>query len=201
MARLGREFFERYTPVVARDLLGCRLVRMWRDKRLSGIIVETEAYRGRGDPASHAYPGKTARNAVMFGDAGHAYVYFSYGFHNCLNVTTEGPGTPGAVLLRALEPQDGASEMARWRGVKDLRQVADGPGKLTRALRVDRSFNGEDLIDSHRLFVESGPTPGGVRRSERVGISRGTERKWRFYVAGSEFVSPGKPSRRSSQNP
>ena len=201
MARLCREFFERYTPIVARDLLGCRLVRVWRGKRLSGTIVETEAYRGRGDPASHAYPGKTARNAVMFGDAGHAYVYLSYGFHYCLNVTTEGPGTPGAVLLRALEPLDGASEMARRRGVKDLRQVADGPGKLTRALRVDRSLNGEDLIDSHRLFVESGPTPGGVRRSERVGISRGTSRKWRFYVAGSEFVSPGKPSRRSSQNP
>jgi len=201
MARVGREFFERYTPEVARDLLGCRLVRVWRGRRLSGVIVETEAYRGRGDPASHAYPGMTARNAVMFGDAGHAYVYFSYGFHNCLNVTTERPGIPGAVLLRALEPLEGTPEMARRRGVKDPRQIADGPGKLTRALRIDRSFNGEDLVNSQRLFVESGPAPGRARTSERVGISRGTERKWRFYVAGSEFVSPGKPSRKGTQNP
>ena len=201
MARLGREFFERYTPEVARDLLGCQVVRVWRGIRLSGRIVETEAYRGRGDPASHAYPGKTARNAVMFGDAGHAYVYFTYGFHNCLNVTTEPRGIPGAVLLRALEPVGGTSKMARRRGVKDRRQIANGPGKLTSALRIDRSFNGEDLVDSQRLFVESGPAPGRVRTTERVGISRGTERRWRFYAAGSEFVSRGRPSRKGSQNP
>ena len=200
MAKLGREFFERYTPQVARDLLGCRLVRVSQGRRLSGIIVETEAYRGRGDPASHAYPGRTPRNAVMFGEAGHAYVYFSYGFHYCLNVTTERPGIPGAVLLRALEPAEGASEMARRRGVDDGRRIADGPGNLTRALGIGRSFNGEDLVASQRLFIESGPTPERIRRSERVGISRGMQRKWRFYVERSEFVSRGRLTRRSSRN-
>jgi len=92
--RLQRSFFARYTPTVARELVGCRLVMMNRGRRLSGRIVETEAYRGSGDPASHAYPGRTNRNAVMFGEAGHAYVFFTMGMHYCLNVTTETPGTP-----------------------------------------------------------------------------------------------------------
>jgi len=127
----------------------------------------------------------------MFGDAGHAYVYLSYGFHNCLNVTTEDPGVPGAVLLRALEPVEGTSVMARQNGRKDNRHIADGPGKLTRALRIDRSFNGEDLVTSQKLFIEAGASPPRIRRSQRIGISRGTERRWRFYVEGSRFVSRG----------
>jgi len=165
------------------------------------MIVETEAYRGRGDPASHAYPGRTPRNAVMFGEAGHAYVYFSYGFHNCLNFTTERPGVAGAVLIRALEPLEGAEGMARRRGVKDERTIADGPGKLTQALRIDRSFNGEDIVRSRKLFVELGRAPGQTQTSERVGITRGAERKWRYYLAGSRFVSRGRPSRRGPTEP
>jgi DNA-3-methyladenine glycosylase len=192
-SRLGRRFFQRYTPAVARGLLGCRLVRVVGGRRLSGVIVETEAYRGRGDPASHAYPGRTARNAVMFGEAGHAYVYFSYGFHYCLNVTTEGTGRPGAVLFRALEPLEGVQEMVENRGVEGEGHTADGPGKLTQALRIDRSLNGEDLVTSKRLFIELGTKPPRIRRSERIGISRGTERKWRFYVADNKFVSSGNP--------
>ena len=176
---------------MARGLLGCRLVRVVGGRRLSGVIVETEAYRGRGDPASHAYPGRTARNAVMFGEAGHAYVYFSYGFHYCLNVTTEGAGKPGAVLFRALEPLEGALKMVENRGAKGGDHIADGPGKLTQALRIDKSLNGEDLVASHRLFVESGAKPARIRRSERIGISRATERKWRFFIANNEFVSSG----------
>ena len=199
VARLQRGFFERYTPAVARDLLGCRLVRVVGGRRLSGVIVETEAYRGRGDPASHAYSGRTPRNAVMFGEAGHAYVFFAYGFHNCLHVTTEPRGSPGAVLLRALKPDEGipsplGREKEDWR-------LANGPGKLTRALRVDRSFNGEDFVKSHRLFIEPGARPTRIRWSERVGVSRGVERKWRFYVGDSRFVSPGKPAFRGPQNP
>ncbi len=190
MARLGRDFFERYTPDVAVDLLGCRLVRVVEGRRLSGTIVETEAYRGRGDPASHAYSGKTARNAVMFGEPGHAYVYFSYGFHNCLNVTTEPPGSPGAVLLRALKPVEGAAEMVENRGERGRFHTADGPGRLTQALGIDRSLNGEDLVTSRRLFIERGTKPGRVRRSTRVGVSRGTERRWRFDVADIRFASP-----------
>lgn len=201
MLRLEREFFERYTPYVARDLLGCRLVRVTRGKRLSGVIVEAEAYRGRSDPASHAYPGRTLRNAVMYGEPGHAYVYFSYGFHNCLNVTTERRGSPGAVLIRAIEPVEGRDEMVRNRAGKGADHIADGPGRLTQALAIDRGFNGEDLVTSRKLFIEAGTMPPRIRRSERVGITRGMERKWRYYVEGSGFVSRGRPSHRSPQNP
>jgi len=194
MTRLDRQFFERYTPLVARELLGCRLVRMDRGKRLVGIIVETEAYRGRRDPASHAYRGKTMRNAVMFGDAGHAYVYFTMGMHYCLNITTESPGEAGAVLLRAIKPVEGVEEMARNRGLRDDIHIADGPGRLTKALDIDRRLNGEDLVSSRELFVDTGSTPRQIGRSTRVGISRGAERKWRFFVEGSEFLSQGRPS-------
>lgn len=190
-SRLGRRFFQRYTPDVARGLLGCRLVRVVGGKRLTGVIVETEAYRGRGDPASHAYPGRTARNAVMFGEAGHAYVYFSYGVHYCLNVTAEGTGRPGAVLVRALEPLEGVPEMVENRRVKGGNHTADGPGRLTQALGIDKELNGEDLVISKRLFIEPGAKPARVRRSKRIGISRGIERKWRFFIADNEFVSSG----------
>jgi DNA-3-methyladenine glycosylase len=192
LARLPRGFFERYTPVVAKDLLGCRLVRVDKGRRLSGTIVETEAYRGSGDPASHAYIGKTARNLVMFGEAGHAYVFFAYGFHHCLNVTTEPLGKPGAVLLRAIQPVEGVFEMVRNRGLQARVHIADGPGRLTQALRIDRSFNGEDLVTSRRLFIESGQEPARIGRSTRIGISRGTNRKWRFFVTGTPFVSSKK---------
>ncbi len=201
MRRLGRRFFERYTPTVAKELLGCKLVRVAAGKRLSGIIVETEAYRGRGDPASHAFPGKTARNAVMFGEAGHAYVYFTMGMHCCLNVTTEARNVPGAVLFRAIEPAEGVEEMVRNRGLGESIHVADGPGKLTEALKIDRILNGEDFVRSETLFLESGRRPPKIGRSNRVGISRGTEREWRFYIKGNSFVSHGKPSRANPQNP
>ena len=201
MSRLRRRFFERYTPTVAKDLLGCRLVRVDRGSRLSGIIVETEAYRGRRDPASHAYRGKTPRNEVMFGPAGRAYVYFSMGMHHCLNVTTELPGDPGAVLLRSIEPVEGVAEMARNRGLDELVHVADGPGRLTQALGVDRRFNGEDLITSDALFIERGDRPQRIGISSRVGISKATTRKWRFFVVSSRFVSSGRPAAPSAQNP
>ena len=164
------------------DLLGCRLVRVMHGKRLSGIIVETEAYRGARDPASHAYKGRTARNSVMFGEAGHSYVYLTYGFHHCLNVTTEPAGKPGAVLIRAIESTEGAEEMVRNRGLTTREHVADGPGKLTQALRIDRSLNDEDLVTSGRLFLEEGTRDGEVGKSSRVGINKGTEREWRFFV-------------------
>ena len=136
----------------------------------------------------------------MFGEAGHAYVFFAYGFHNCLNVTTEPPGSPGAVLLRALQPDEGIPVMSRGRTEQDW-SIASGPGKLTRALRVDGTFNGEDFVNSRRLFIEPGARPNWIRRSQRIGISRGVERKWRFYVGDSRFVSPGRPTSKGPQNP
>jgi DNA-3-methyladenine glycosylase len=183
---------------VAREILGFELVRIVEGKRLSGIIVEAEAYRGNRDPASHAYMGRTKRNEVMFGEAGHAYVYFSYGFHHLLNITTESPGIPGAVLIRALEPRDGVSEMAKNRGLDQVTKLTSGPGMLTQALRIDRALNGEDIVSSSRLFVEQGSRVGAVGTTSRVGIKNGGRYKWRFYVIGNPFVSKGRPS---STNP
>lgn len=198
--RIGRSFYERHTPTVARELLGCRLVREIAGKRLAGMIVETEAYRGSRDPASHASRGRTPRNEVMFGPAGHAYVYFTMGAHFCLNITTEPSGTAAAVLIRALEPVEGIDAMMGNRGLNDIRKLASGPGNLTKALRIDRGLNGEDLVVSKGLFVEKGGKVGGVGLSSRVGIRRGTTFKWRFFVKGSPFVSRGKPSQ-TAQNP
>jgi DNA-3-methyladenine glycosylase len=194
MGRLGRSFYERYTPTVARALLGNRLVRVVGGKKLSGIIVEAEAYRGRRDPASHAYRGKTPRNTVMFGPPGHSYVYFTYGFHHMLNFTTETKGTPGAVLIRAIEPVDGTEAMMKNRGVSDLRRLASGPGNLTKALGIDRALNGEDLTKSKRLYVEEGRLPSSVGVSTRVGVGEGWSYRWRFFEEGNPFVSKGKPS-------
>ncbi len=201
MARLTRRFFEGHTPKVARALLGCQLVRIVDGARISGRIVETEAYRGAGDPASHAYRGRTRRNALMFGEAGHAYLYFSYGFHWCLNLTTEPRGRAGAVLIRAIEPVEGLERMMMNRQAESVAHVADGPGKLTRALGIDGRLNGEDVVTSGRLFVEEGKKVRRVGLSSRVGISEGTKRKWRFYVKGNRFVSKGKPSLSHPQNP
>ena len=201
MPRLTRRFFERYTPRVAKDLLGCTLVRVIDGERLSGRVVETEAYRGRRDPASHAFRGLTGRNRVMFGEAGHSYVYFAYGNHFMLNMTSEREGVPGAVLIRAIEPLEGVPTMKSNRGLPSEVGLANGPGKLTKALAIDRSLNGEDLVRSRRLFVEAGMKVGAVGTSSRVGISEGTELRWRFFVQENPFVSKGKPSGMEVQNP
>jgi DNA-3-methyladenine glycosylase len=193
-ARLRRPFFERYTPLVARELLGCRLVRVLDDERLAGLIVETEAYRGHRDPASHAFRGRTKRNEVMFGPAGHAYVYFTMGAHFCLNITTEPRERPAAVLIRAVEPVEGVAVMKGNRGLDDVHRLADGPGKLTKAFKIEKDLNGEDIITSPRLFLERGTVTKGIRASSRVGISSGKSFRWRFYVEGCEFVSGAKPS-------
>lgn len=191
MARIGRSFYERRTPQVAREVLGKMLVRVVDGRRLSGLIVETEAYRGSRDPASHAYRGKTRRNAVMFGEAGHAYVYFTMGLHYCLNLTTEERGTPGAVLVRAIEPREGVDEMRKSRGISEISGLASGPGKVTEALCIDGEFNGEDVVTSERLFLEEGERISNVGTSPRIGISKGVSRRWRFFVRGNKFVSKG----------
>lgn len=187
--RLLRPFFARYTPDVARDLLGCLLVRRIDSEVLSGRIVEVEAYRGSDDPASHSYRGPTKRNSVMFGEAGHVYVFFSYGNHWCLNFTTEGEGQPGAVLIRALEPVEGIEEMKENRGVQEVGLLTNGPGKLTEALSIDGAFNGEDLMKSTRLYVQGREEAVRVKASARIGISKGQTRHWRYFVEGNLFVS------------
>lgn len=179
---------------MAKRLLGQRLVRILEGVRLAGLIVETEAYRGRRDPASHAYKGRTPRNEVMFGEPGHAYLYFTYGFHNCLNLTVEPRGKPAAVLVRAIQPTEGIEHMMENRGVRQLERLTNGPGKLTQAIRIDRRLNGEDLVKSRVLFLERGRRIRNVGSSSRVGINAGTEYKWRFFVEGNRFVSKGRPS-------
>lgn len=191
MGRLDRVFFSRYTPYVARDLLGCVLVRRLGAKRLAGRIVEVEAYRGAEDPASHAFRGVTGRTRVMFGEAGYAYVYFVYGTHYCLNLTTENEGEPGAVLIRAAEPLQGVDAMKKVRGTDNLRALMSGPGRLTQALGIDLSLNGEDVVTSDSLYVLKGESGSGVATSTRIGVAAGGGIEWRYYVEGSRFVSGG----------
>ena len=199
MERLPRSFFEDYTPSVAKRLLGQLLVRRIGRRFLSGMLVEVEAYRGRDDPASHGFRGETPRNRVMFGEAGKAYVFFTYGFHHCLNVKTEREGVAGAILIRALEPLEGIELMRKNRGKEEMRELANGPGKLTQALKIDRRLNGEDLVQSERLFFARGKdTPLEIRDSSRIGIDRGLEFKWRYFIGGNQFVSRAKPRTGSS---
>ena len=189
--RLGREFYERYTVDVARDLLGKLLVRRIEDELLVGKIVEVEAYRGRDDPASHAWRGMTPRNRIMFQGGGYAYIYFSYGNHWMFNVTTEPEGSPGAVLIRAIEPLQGIELMRRNRGVEDLRLLTSGPGRLTKALLIDKSLNGVDLTTSTEIFIAQGDREEKfeIAATPRIGVSGGKRRKWRFHIKENPYVS------------
>jgi len=186
--KLQRKFFSRRTDLVAEDLLGCILVRKIGNKKLSGKIVETEAYFGEDDPASHAFRGITPRNKLMFGKPGFAYVYFIYGNHYCLNFTTEIEGKAGAVLIRALEPLEGIDMMMKNRGVEEARKLTNGPGKLTQALQITKEQNGLDLT-GNILYVLSGERPLETVKKTRIGIKNGKDMKLRFYIKGNVFVS------------
>ena len=188
---LRRAFYERNTVRVAKELLGKVLVRKLGDTRLEGIIVETEAYRGYDDTASHAYRGPTRRNQVMFGEPGHAYVYFTYGMHYCLNVTTEPAGQAGAVLIRAVQPVKGIVEMKKRRRTEHLRDLSNGPAKLTQAFAVTKALNGHDLTAGKKLYITepSVTEPVHITTSTRIGIKAGAEKLWRFSIRRNPFVS------------
>ena len=192
---LDTEFYHRPTAVVARALIGMRLVRTvvlsGLKSRVSGLIVETEAYGGGDDPASHARMGRTARNAVMFGQVGRAYVYFTYGNHYCVNVSARSTRQPaGAVLIRALEPTEGISLMASNRNLDEIYSLASGPGKLTQAMGITSSLNGVDMTSSNsELYIERGITPTRIFSTARIGITRATEKRWRFVDLTSLHVS------------
>jgi DNA-3-methyladenine glycosylase len=178
--RRGRNFFARPTLVVARDLLGQRLVRIWNGKRLAGLISETEAYIGEDDLACHARFGRTPRSQVMYGPPGHAYVYFTYGMHWMLNFVTEAEGVPAAVLIRAVLPREGVEIMRRRRGAPDA-VLTNGPAKLAQAMGIDKRLNGCDLCARESvLFVEKAPpAPGAeVACGPRVGLNH-TPEPWR----------------------
>jgi DNA-3-methyladenine glycosylase len=163
-------------------------------RRLSGLIVEVEAYIGESDAACHAARGRTPRNEVMYGPPGHAYVYFIYGMHHCLNVVTEEEGFPAAVLIRALEPLEGLEIMRRHRSGKPDRELANGPARLCQAMAIERGFNGVDLCTGEALFIEEGRMVAQeeIGASPRIGIKADELARsvpWRFYLQGNDFVS------------
>jgi DNA-3-methyladenine glycosylase len=181
-----RAFFDRTVHEVARELIGCRLAV----GETAGVIVETEAYEA-SDPACHAYIGKTARNEVLFGPPGYAYVYLSYGIHSLLNFVTEPEGTASAVLIRALEPTEGVDLMRERRGQEQIEALCSGPGKLTEALGVDLSLNAADLFaPPFELGEPAGQSPGlDVVTGPRIGITKAADLPWRYSVRGSRYVS------------
>lgn len=184
--RPNKDFYERDTADVAKDLLGKRLVR----GVASGKIVETEAYYGNDDPASHASNGKTERNSLMFGEPGRVYVYLCYGMHHLLNVTTESEGVPGAVLIRAVEPLEGVGRMRENRGGGDITDLASGPGKLCEAFGIDRTHNGEKIFrEDSTIRITGEECVRGTGRSKRIGVSEEHEEDLRFYIKDCEYVS------------
>jgi DNA-3-methyladenine glycosylase len=188
---LPRSFYDRPTLDVARDLIGKVLVHNHRNVRTSGIIVEVEAYIGESDPACHAAPGPTKRNAPLYGRPGFAYVYLNYGMHWLVNAVTEAKGAPAAVLIRALEPLDGIDAMRRRRGRRlSLHELCRGPGNLTKAMGITQAQNREDLCGS-RLYIEDRHLPAvqEISWGPRIGIRVGTERLWRGYVAAHPSVT------------
>ncbi|MHA1594095.1 MAG: DNA-3-methyladenine glycosylase [Candidatus Baldrarchaeia archaeon] len=192
MRILPRSFYNRDTLVVARELLGMYLVReLPTGERMVGKIVETEAYKGFQDPASHAYRGKTPRNAVMFGPPGRAYVYFIYGKNYCLNIVTEPEGVPAAVLIRALEPINGVNVMMRYRKVRRLVDLTNGPGKLTEAMNITRELNGVDMTRRGPLYVVKPERKESfeIGRSGRIGVRAAKDWPWRFFIKGNPYVS------------
>ena len=185
-----RSFLEGDAVTAARRLLGCTLVRTLDDGTvLKGRIVEAEAYH-QTDAASHSYKGKTPRTEVMFGPAGRAYVYFTYGMHYCMNVVTGQEGEGSAVLIRALEPLEGLEAMRlRRRGLPDD-ALTNGPAKLCQALAIDLSWNGHDLRAGALRLELAPPLPDvAITAATRIGITRDTHRLWRFYVSHNTFVS------------
>jgi DNA-3-methyladenine glycosylase len=187
-SKLPREFYARSTLVVARQLIGMHLVHDDGSTRRVGRIVETEAYLGPADLAAHSARGRTPRNEIMFGPAGHAYVYFIYGFWNCFNVVTREEGVPQAVLLRALEPVAGITDKT-W-----------GPGLLCRAMNIDRTLNGADLCGSTLWIERPHEAKRRVTRATRIGVDYSGEwaqRLWRFFDADSLYVSTASAAARA----
>jgi DNA-3-methyladenine glycosylase len=199
--RPPRSFYARPTLDVARDLLGKVLVHDRRGVRTSGVIVEVEAYIGEADPACHAAPGPTRRNAPMYGEPGHAYVYLNYGIHSMINVVTEPAGSPAAVLIRALDPLDGVDIMRRRRGramkgrrggsqrTRPTTDLCRGPGNLTMAMGITLAENRVDLLGDRLRIEDRGIAVGTIDWSPRIGIRVGTDRPWRAFVAGHPAVS------------
>jgi DNA-3-methyladenine glycosylase len=186
--KLSRNFYSRDTEKVAKELLGKIVVHKTKEGVCKGKIVETEAYFGNADPASHAYRKKTKRNFLMFEKPGKAYVYFCYGNHWLFNIVAKEMKVPGAVLIRAIEPLKGIKIMKKRRGISELTNLTNGPGKLSKAFSISKEQNGLDLTDS-KLFLENSHEKFEVVKTKRVGISKGKRKLLRFYIKDNRFVS------------
>jgi len=181
---LPREFYLKNTVTVAKNLLGKRIVRKIGRCEISGIIIETEAYRHKDDPASHAFREITDRNKVMFGDVGMAYVYFTYGMHYCFNVVAKNSKIKaGAVLIRAIQPEKGIKIIQENRGSVNFANLTNGPAKLTQALEITKEHYGIDLTKHSKLFITEGiKKPEKISASPRIGIKEATDKLWNFKI-------------------
>ena len=197
MKPLSRSFYLRPTLQVTQELLGKYFIRRIGKNLLIGKIVEVEAYRSN-DPASHSFRGKTNRNSVMFYEGGHLYVYFTYGMHFCANIVTGRKGIGEAVLIRAVEPMVGIEVMKKNRQKGRLHlldgayliNLTNGPAKFCQAFGLSRKENGLDLLDSEISIIDGEAIPSKlIKRSSRIGIQQGVEKKWRFFIAGNPWVS------------
>jgi DNA-3-methyladenine glycosylase len=188
--KLDREFYSKDTKEVAREILGKVLVFRTGEGTLKGRIVEVEAYLGLNDPGAIGFRRVKNIPEALLMPAGYAFVYFTYGNHWMLNINAK-TGKLGAVLIRALEPLEGIEIMKKNRGISDIRNLTNGPGKLTKAFGIDKRHNGLDLTKSE-LFVEDSSFEGEVAESTRMGLSKGKNRKLRFYIKNNMFVSKSK---------
>lgn len=186
--KLNRKFYLAPTLEVARRLIGKTIIYNHPKAMLAADIVETEAYIGEDDPACHAAKGRTRRNSVMFESGGHSYVYFIYGMYHCFNIVTERKGFPAAVLIRAVEPVSGGGVMVD-NSPPQCKKTTDGPGKFCRAFGLGREHNGIDLTGDLLYLVDDGKKIADIGISERIGIRKGSDRKWRFYDGNSLYLS------------
>jgi len=169
--------------IVAKELLGKKLTRKIGNYEMSGTIIETEAYRHKDDPASHAFRNITDRNKIMFGEVGIAYVYFTYGMHYCFNVVAKKMKTPaGAVLIRGIVPEKGIKKMQENRNIENLKNLTNGPAKLTQALEITKEHYGIDLTKKTELYIEEGLEIKKIKKSTRIGIKDGKEMLWNFQI-------------------
>lgn len=197
MPILERDFFNRHACIVARDLLGARLVRQFNGSRISGIIVETEAYTGVDDLASHGRHKQTPRNLPMWEAPGYAYVYLTYGMHWMVNAVCEPPGRPAAVLIRAIEPVEGLEFIQEHRAGRPPREWTSGPARLTMALKIDSSHNRTDITGEHGgLWIETGVPVAdeAVSTGPRIGLGKNVSEPWfsipwRWWITNNPSVS------------
>ena len=185
---LKKKFYERETVTVAKQLLGKRLTRKNGIVELSGIIIETEAYRGNNDPASHAVIKMTNRNKLMFGQVGISYVYFTYGMHFMFNVIAKSKKQDaGAVLIRGIYPQIGINNMKKNRNIENVKRLTDGPGKLTQAIGITMKQYGEDLTKKPGLYISDGIEIKNIIKKPRIGISSGLDKQWNFSFNTNDY--------------